>query len=47
MALLDSSGVVGELDTPPSVVVPTAEADTVVVCWGRWTLADGKDCETG
>ena len=30
---------VDELDMPPFVVVPTAEADTVSVYWDRWTLA--------
>ena len=38
-ALLDSSDVVDELDMPPSVVVPTAEADMMIVYWDRWTLA--------
>ncbi len=45
--LLDNSGVVDELDMLPSAVAPTAEADTVPVYWGRWTLAEAEGSETG
>ena len=39
---LDNSSVVDELDMHPFVVAPTAEADTGLVYWDRWTLADAK-----
>lgn len=45
--ILDNSIVADEvvdMDSPSVVYCPTAEADTVLVYWDRWTLADAEGC---